>query len=72
MEALRRFLEYNGFEVCTRTGEKMGISVNVVRRYFIYLSFFTFGSPVLIYIIAAFWLQIKDHLRSRRFSALDF
>lgn len=71
MENLRSFFEHWGFEVCTRSGERMGIAPGVVRKYFIYTSFLTFGSPVILYLILAFWIQIKDHLRSRRHSVLD-
>lgn len=71
MERLRSFLERWGFEVCTRSGERMGIAPVVVRKYFIYTSFLTFGSPVILYLILAFWIQIKDHLRSKRRSVLD-
>jgi phage shock protein C len=49
----------------------MGIAPSVVRMYFIYTSFLTFGSPILLYLILAFWIQIKDHLRSKRHSVLD-
>lgn len=71
IERIRQFLEYRGFEVCTRTGERMGISPGVVRKYFIYTSFLTFGSPVLLYLILAFWIKIKDHARSQKYSVLD-
>lgn len=71
MERLRSFLERWGFEVCTRSGERIGIAPVVVRKYFIYTSFLTFGSPVILYLILAFWIQIKDHLRSKRRSVLD-
>ena len=71
VNAIRKYFEHRGFEVCTRTGERMGIAPGVVRKYFIYTSFLTFGSPVLIYMILAFWIQIKDHLRSRKHSVLD-
>jgi phage shock protein C len=71
IENLRSFFERKGFEVCSRSGEKMGIAPSVVRMYFIYTSFLTFGSPILLYLILAFWIQIKDHLRSKRHSVLD-
>ncbi len=71
MERLRNYLEHRGFEVCSRSGERMGIAPGVVRKYFIYISFLTFGSPVLIYFFAAFWLSIKDHMNSRKRSVLD-
>mgnify|MGYP003652097759 FL=1 len=71
MDKIRDVFERWGFEVCARSGERMGISAGVVRRYFIYTSFLTLGSPVILYLILAFWIQIKDHLHSRRFSVLD-
>lgn len=71
IDKIRDFLEHGGFDVCTRSGERMGIAPFVVRRYFIYTSFLTFGSPLIIYLILAFWIEIKDHLRSKRFSVLD-
>lgn len=71
VNAIRKYFEHRGFEVCSRSGERMGIAPGVVRKYFIYTSFLTFGSPVLIYLILAFWIQIKDHLRSRKHSVLD-
>ncbi len=71
MERLRSFLERGGFEVCARSGERMGIAPGVIRMYFIYTSFLTFGSPVILYLVLAFWIQIKDHLRSKRHSVLD-
>ncbi len=71
IERLRSNLERFGFEVCARSGARMGIAPGVVRRYFIYTSFLTFGSPVILYLVLAFWIQIKDHLRSRRHSVLD-
>ena len=46
-----------------RWGNKLGIKTTMVRMYFIYLSFFTVGSPVIIYfIIMVFILSIKTIL----------
>ncbi len=44
----------------------MGLSTASVRLYFIYLSFVTFGSPILIYLFLAFWLNIRRYLRRNR------
>lgn len=71
VEKIRDFCERRGYEVCSRMGERIGISSDVVRRYFIYVSFLTFGSPVLLYFFLAFWISIKDHFRTRRRSVLD-
>ena len=53
MEKIRFFVEKQAFGVCTRLGEKMSISASSIRLYFIYTSFLTLGSPVVIYLIMA-------------------
>ena len=58
-------LEKYGFGVCQYIGNKMGISSSTIRKYFIYMSFITIGSPLIIYLFTAFWLDIKRHLRDR-------
>jgi len=45
----------------------MGIATSVIRKYFIYISFLTLGSPVIFYLFLAFWMNIKNYIqRSRR------
>lgn len=63
MNKLRYFVEQQAFGVCTRIGEKINISASSIRLYFIYTSFLTFGSPVIVYFILAFWLELKKHVR---------
>ncbi len=62
-EKLQSFLEFNVFGVCTWLGEKLGIKSATIRLYFIYLSFFTFGSPVIIYFIFSFILEHKEYFK---------
>jgi len=71
MENFRSIIEQNAFGVCTYLGEKFKISSNRIRLYFIYISFFTFGSPVIIYFILAFWLNIKNYIQERERSVWD-
>lgn len=71
IENIRDYCERRGFEVCTRLGDKMGLRPSVVRLYFIYTSFIGLGSPLLIYLMMAFWIRIKDYLQSTRASVLD-
>ena len=59
------FVEVHAFGVCTKLGDKLGISTSSIRMYFIYASFLTFGSPVLIYLALAFVMNIRKHLRRR-------
>ena len=65
-------VEKTFFGVCQRLGEKMGISSHRIRLYFIYVSFFTFGSPIIIYFIMAFWMNVKNYLREKRKAIWDF
>jgi phage shock protein C len=67
------FFEKQAFGVCTWWGEKLGISSSKIRLFFIYLSFFTAGSPIIIYLAMAFILEHKDvlKLRKKRLSVWD-
>ena len=68
---IRDYCQRRGFEVCSRMGERMGIAPGVVRMYFIYTSFLAFGSPLIIYLVLAFWIKVKDYARVSRHSVLD-
>ncbi|GAB4377725.1 MAG: hypothetical protein Kow0075_06730 [Salibacteraceae bacterium] len=63
---LQTFFERKAFGVCEWLGEKWGIESSRIRLYFIYVSFFTFGSPIVIYFILLFWLEQKQLLKPRR------
>lgn len=65
-ERYRHFIEKSLFGVCQNIGERMRIKPSRIRLYFIYTSFITFGSPVIIYFIAAFWLNIKKYISNGR------
>jgi len=65
MKRLQHFFEQYAFGVCTRIGEKIGFATSSIRLFFIYTSFLTFGSPVLIYLALAFVMNIRKHLRRR-------
>jgi phage shock protein C len=62
MEKIKYFFEKNAFGVCSYLGEKFKISSSRIRLYFIYTSFITMGSPVIIYLIIAFWLNLKKYV----------
>lgn len=63
---MKHFFEKYSFGVCNYLGERMGVRACRVRLYFIYLSFVTLGSPIIIYLFAAFWLNIKKYLREEQ------
>ncbi len=66
MNRLRYFIEWKLFGVCTAIGEKMGISVTRIRTWFVYISFLTMGSPLIIYFVLAFWMNIKRYIKAAR------
>ena len=66
MKHLKRFIEWNAFGVCTAIGEQLGISSTRIRQYFIYTSLLTIGSPVIIYLILAFYRNVKNYVSSAR------
>lgn len=72
MKQLHAFLEKQAFGVCTVIGEKLGLASSSIRLFFIYASFLTFGSPILIYLALAFLMNIHKHLRRKRSSIWDF
>lgn len=59
---MKDYIEKYCFGVCVWLGQKMGVRASVVRLYFIYVSFVTVGSPVIIYLFLAFWLKIKKYV----------
>jgi phage shock protein C len=63
IEKLRYLVENQLFGVCSKLGEKLNFSAGSIRLYFIYASFFTFGSPIIIYLVLAFWMEVRKHLR---------
>jgi phage shock protein PspC (stress-responsive transcriptional regulator) len=62
---IQHFFEEYAFGVCTRLGEKLGVATNSIRMFFIYASFITFGSPVIIYLALAFVMNMRKHIRKR-------
>jgi phage shock protein PspC (stress-responsive transcriptional regulator) len=62
MNRLKQYIEWQLFGVCTAIGEKLGIATSRIRMWFIYISFLTMGSPFIIYMILAFWMNIKRYI----------
>ncbi|MBS1495704.1 MAG: PspC domain-containing protein [Bacteroidetes bacterium] len=66
MNRLKRFIEWQVFGVCSAIGEKIGISTFSIRKYFIYISFITMGSPIIVYLFIAFWMNVKRYIFNAR------
>lgn len=63
MNRLRYFVENQIFGVCARMGEKLNFPASSIRRYFIYATFMTFGSPIILYLVLAFWMEMRQNWR---------
>ncbi|WP_264432402.1 PspC domain-containing protein [Flavobacterium agricola] len=68
---MRHYFEKNGFAVCTRFAERLGMRVATVRLFFVYMSFFTLGLGFAFYLTLAFVLRLKDLVYAKRSSVFD-
>ncbi len=71
VNSTKAFFEKKAFGVCAAIGDKLNMRSSVIRLFFIYSSFLTVGSPIIIYMILAFWLKMKNYVQSRRTSVWD-
>ncbi|PUZ25268.1 PspC family transcriptional regulator [Chitinophaga parva] len=62
MNRLKEFVEWQAFGVCSAIGARLGIATSRIRLFFIYISFLTMGSPVVIYMVLAFWMNMKHYI----------
>ena len=60
---IKDLVERSAFGVCQYLGEKMRLSPAAVRKYFIYTSFIGMGSPLIVYLIVAFWVNLRRYIR---------
>lgn len=68
---IKDFFERQAFGVCTSLGERLHMRTSVIRLFFIYTSFLTIGSPLILYMILAFWIKMKSYVNSKRTSVWD-
>ncbi len=71
MRWIKYTIERSAFGVCSLLGEKMGISTRRIRMYFIYTSCLALGSPIIIYLVIAFWINMKRYAMEKRTSVWD-
>ena len=71
LDAIKFFVEQKAFGVCSWLGQKMGIKTERVRLYFLYATFGTLGSSVILYLILAFWLNIKNYQKEGKRTVWD-
>jgi len=68
---IRNKLDRQAFGVCSKIAELLNMKASSVRLFFIYSSFLTLGSPLLVYLIMVFVLRLKDLVNSKRSSVFD-
>ncbi len=71
MNRFKHFIEWQVFGVCSYIGEKIGIASTTIRKHFIYISLLTMGSPIIIYMFLAFWVNIRNYIWNRRRNPLN-
>ena len=71
IQKLREFVELRAFGVCNAMGERLGIATSRIRMWFIYISFLTLGSPVIIYMVLAFRMNIKRYILAGKRNPLN-
>jgi phage shock protein C len=63
---IRSIFEEAIFGVCAKLGDKLNMPSKSIRLFFVYSSFFTFGSPIIVYLVLAFWMKFKSMVNGRR------
>lgn len=66
MKRFKNFIEWQAFGVCTAIGEKLGIATSRIRMWFIYISFLTVGSPIIVYMVIAFWMNMRKYTKAAK------
>ncbi|MBW7912589.1 MAG: PspC domain-containing protein [Taibaiella sp.] len=59
---IKNFIEWKAFGVCAAIGDRLGVASSRIRLWFIYISFLTLGSPIIVYMVLAFWMNMKRYV----------
>jgi phage shock protein C len=65
VDDIKLYFEERAFGVCDYLSEKFHLPTARVRNVFIYVSFFSLGSPVILYLLAAFWLNLRSYFKRK-------
>ncbi len=63
MNEIKLFFEERAFGVCSKLGEKLHFPIDSIRLFFIYSSFITLGSPIILYVSMAMLMKVRKYLR---------
>ncbi|MDP2188015.1 MAG: PspC family transcriptional regulator [Sphingobacteriaceae bacterium] len=65
VNTIKDFFENQAFGVCDYLSEKFDLPTARVRNVFIYVSLLSLGSPIVFYMITAFWLNLKSYFKRK-------
>jgi len=71
MKFIRNSIEKSVFGVCSKAADSMGVRKTRVRLYFIYITFIAMGSPIILYVFLAFWMNVRKYIRRGRSWAFE-
>lgn len=71
IDSIKNFFEKQAFGICEYWGERLKIKSSVIRLFFIYLSFLTIGSPVVVYMVLGFWMNLRKLIHRQRGGVWD-
>ncbi|MEI2758537.1 MAG: PspC domain-containing protein [Bacteroidia bacterium] len=71
IDSIKNFFEKQAFGICEYWGERLKIRSSVIRLFFIYLSFLTIGSPVVVYMVLGFWMNLRKLIHRQRGGVWD-
>jgi phage shock protein PspC (stress-responsive transcriptional regulator) len=69
-DKIQDFFERYAFGVCAWWGKKLGVKSAKIRLFFIYISFLTLGSPLIVYFVMAFILEHKYMFKFKKRSTV--
>ena len=66
MNRFKDFVEWNALGVCSAIGQRLGIATSKIRQYFMYASVLTMGSPIILYMVLAFFRNVRKYMMASR------
>lgn len=66
IDSIKSWFERQAFGVCDWWGEKLNIKSAAIRMFFIYTSFLTIGSPIVLYLTMAFIKKLRTMILAQR------
>ena len=68
---IKTWFEKQAFGICEWWGEKLSIRSSNIRMFFIYASFLTIGSPIIVYLVMGFVMNLKKLIGKPRGNVWD-